>query len=194
MAGHFFSPILISGLEDNDNGTVEIHVTSDLMKTISVQAEWTLTTVAGDIVAEGSKKVRAFARKSRPVHTLKLKKHFHEYSIRDLMLWLDLTTDGQKLSTNFVSFARPKHLELLSPGIAVKIKTGQQGAFIVSLRAGKPALWTWIELENADAEFSDNYVHLRPDKEVEIRVKPKKKIDTATFKKRLKVRSLFDTY
>jgi beta-mannosidase len=194
MARNFFNPILVSGLENNERAEVEIHLTSDLRKAMNVQVEWTLTTVRGNTLAEGSKKARGFARQSRPIQTLKLKKYIQEHSERDLMLWLELSAHGKNLSTNFVSFSRPKHLELRPPGITTKIRFDQKGAFIVKLKAKRPALWTWLELDGLDAEFSDNFFHLRPGKEREIQVKPGKRIDAAQFKKRLKVRSLIDTY
>jgi beta-mannosidase len=35
MAKHFFAPLLVSGVEDAEKGTVEVHVTSDLLKPVS---------------------------------------------------------------------------------------------------------------------------------------------------------------
>ena len=43
MARDFFAPLLISGLEDGEAGTVEIHVTSDRMEAVDGVASWTLT-------------------------------------------------------------------------------------------------------------------------------------------------------
>ena len=58
MAKKFFSPLLISGLEDMEQGTVEIHLTSDLypeqLEVDKGLVTWTLTDVKGDKISADS--------------------------------------------------------------------------------------------------------------------------------------------
>ena len=61
-------------------------------------------------------------------------------------------------------------------------------------KSQKPALWTWLELENADAKFSDNFVHVMPDSPRTIFVEPASPLSKDDFSKQLLVRSLFNTY
>ena len=71
--------------------------------------------------------------------------------------------DGESVSTNFVSFARPKHLELATdPGISTMVTVDENNVFHVGVSADAPALWVWLELEGADARYSDNFFHLAP--------------------------------
>ena len=77
-------------------------------------------------------------------------------------VWLEFAVNGECLSTNFVSFARPKHLDLAEPSIGVRAEAVGPGEFAVTLAAAKPALWAWLEVDGAEARFSDNFLHLRP--------------------------------
>ena len=194
MARQFFAPLLVSGLEDAEKGTVEIHVTSDLMEAVSGEVRWQLTTVAGKRLARGAKAVKAVPRSSRKVQTLKLGEYVKEQGNRELMLWLELAVDGRLVSTNFVSFARPKHLELREPDIGAVVKTiGEQG-FRVTLKAKNPALWCWVDLQGGEFRCSDNFFHLRPGRSITVEVTTSKKMTAAQFKKNLGVHSLIDTY
>jgi hypothetical protein len=64
----------------------------------------------------------------------------------------------------------------------------------VTLSATSPALWTWLELSDADASCSTNFVHLCPGHPVTIDVAPKTSMTVSEFKAQLTVRSLVDTY
>lgn len=194
MAKAFYAPILISGLEDNEKGTVEIHVTSDLMESREGQMSWVLTDVQGEIIDQGSKAVDIAPRKSKRIGTLRFKKIIEEKGVRDLMLWIDLTVGGKRVSTSFVTFARPKHLELQSPGITTRVGKLKNGFYKVSLSAKKPALWTWLELDGTDAQFSDNFIHLRPGGTVNIIAQPSDTLSLRDFRAQLTVKSLIDTY
>ena len=91
-------------------------------------------------------------------------------------------------------FARPKHLDLLDPAIAVSVKAAGDGACTVTLKSRHPALWTWLELDGLDARFSDNFLHLFPGEVRTLLVTPAKPLTPARMKKALRVRSLVDTY
>jgi beta-mannosidase len=194
MAKHFFSPLLVSGVENTEKGSVELYITSDLLKDCTGELLWTLTSVEGKVLLQDSLHVNIPPRRSRRVHNLQLKKYLKEYGARDLMLWLVLSVKGGNNTTNFVSFARPKHFELREPGIEVKISGDSKGNAAATLTAKAPALWTWLELTDVDARFSDNFFHLLPGKPVQVKITTGKPVPLETIKKRLRVRSLIDTY
>ncbi|HEY3319379.1 MAG TPA: glycoside hydrolase family 2 protein [Planctomycetota bacterium] len=200
LAKKFFSPLLVSGLEDIKAGTVELHVTNDKREEVATRLNWTLTDVSGKTLAKGSQNVAAAPQSSQRVQTLDLKKYLDKHTARNLMLWLELNQNRDRkgtatvLSDNLVLFARPKHLELQNPQIKAGIKPLDGGQFQVTLTARKPALWAWADLDRVDARFSDNFVTLRPGLPVTIVAKPAKKLTLAQFKKALRVKSLFDTY
>ena len=195
MARHFFAPVLVSGIEDKDKGTIEVHVTSDLLKSTAATLQWRVTDALGKKLGGADKTLRTPINGNRKVATLKLADLLEKHSDRDLMVWLDLSVKGQPKSTNLVTFGRPKHLELAGdPKIKAKVTTAKDGAFTVALTSKHPALWTWLELDAVDARCSDNFVHVGPGRSVKITVEPSRKLSLADFRKRLMVRSLVDTF
>ena len=198
MARHFFAPVLVSGLENKEDGTVEIHVTSDLLKSHRGDLKWVVTNAVGKKLVGGQKTVKTPVNGNRCVHTLKLAQLLTSLGVhgeRDLMVWLELSVKGQPQSTNLVTFARPKHLGLAKrPGISTSVKRLKDGTFRVSLKSRNPALWAWVELAGTDASYSDNFMHLRQGRTAVVDVCPERKLTLGQFKKALQVRSLVDTY
>lgn len=193
MARHFNSPLLVSAVEDVAAGTVQVHVTSDLLVPAQAELTWWLTSAAGDPIAEGSRGVQAPPSANTLVETLDLSRHLAAHGPRDLILGMELA-DGPARSSNLVTFARPKHLELQDPGIQADPKDLGDGCFEVALTAEQPALWAWLELPELQARYSDNFVHLFPGRPVSITVRPKERMSLAEVKEGLVVRSLIDTY
>ncbi|MBA7484968.1 Exo-beta-D-glucosaminidase [subsurface metagenome] len=193
MAKHFFSPLLVSGVEDTEKGSVDIFITSDLLAACRGELSWKLTSVEGKPIFQDGKQVEIVPGGSRRVYVLELAGYLEEYGIRDLMLWLELSINGKSVSTNFVSFARPKHLELCEPGIRAEV-SGKEGSAVITLTVESPALWTWLELTDVDARFSDNFFHLLPAKPVMITILTDEPLSLAEIRKRLRIRSLIDTY
>jgi beta-mannosidase len=202
MARKFFAPLLVSGVEDKDRKIVDIHVTSDLLENVGAKLSWRICTVAGKTVGKGCKTIRAAKLASRKVHTVDMAALLDKYGEQDLLIHLELAAKGQPVSTNLVTFARPKHMDLArKPGIAAKVATAANGksdaagqTFVATLETKSPALWTWLELSKADATYSDNFIHLLPGQKAKILVRPKKTMSVREFREQLTVRSLVDTY
>ena len=194
MAKRFYAPLLVSGVEDLKTGRVEAHATSDLLRACEGALSWSVTTVSGESLETGSCPVRLPARTSRLVRTLDLKPHLDAHGPRDLLLWLDLSVRGRSVSADVATFSRPKHLELAEPEIKVAVSRAEAGGFRVGLTAARPALWAWLELSGSDAQFSDNFFHLRPGRPVEILVEPARALSLAAFRRELRVMNLKDTY
>jgi len=195
MAKDFFAPVLVSGLEDKEKGTVEVHVTSDRPKALAATLSWRVTTAAGKSLLSGKKDLRTPVNGNRRVETLKLKSLIDAQTANDLIVWLELKTKGEPTQRNMVLFARPKHLELSEkPGISTVVKAQKDGSFKLTLKSKRTALWTWIELTGVDATVSSNFFHLRPGASVSVAVEPARKLSAKALRERLVVRSLVDTY
>jgi len=65
---------------------------------------------------------------------------------------------------------------------------------VATLTSNTPALWVWLELEDIDARYSDNFFHLWKGHPVTVEIAPEEHISPDEIRKRLKVRSLIDTY
>ncbi len=206
MARHFFAPLMVSGVEDVVKGTVEVHVTSDLLQSVPGTVRWTVTDVDGRQLREGVRNLRVAVQSTRKVETLELQELTEQHENRGLLVWLELEAPGQPLSRNLVFFARPikrprifsprpKHLALdRKPEIAAKIARKAGGAFAVTLATKRPALWVWLEIDGVDARLSDNFCHLRPGAPLVVSVQPAREMSVKELRKSLTVRSLVDTY
>lgn len=194
MARNFYAPLLISGLEDKEKYTVEIHVTSDKLQAVTAEVFWELTDLAGNTISARQKEVEIPGNSNTLVETLSLADYVAEYGNRNLLLWLELKVDGRGVSDNLLTFCKPKHLELEEAEISYQVEKIADKSFILYLKAEKPALWTWLELQNYTASYSDNFFHLHPGKEKSIVITTEDGITIRDLKENLLIRSLIDTY
>ena len=194
MARDFFAPVLLSALEDLDKGTVELHLTNDRREPFKGRLTWTLTDLDGNVLAEEASDAAAPAGKNKRVCKLELDEPLKRWGPRELLLWVKLEAGGVTVSRNLTTFARPKHLDLREPAVTPKIKKAGGQAFEITLKAKRPALWTWLELADTDARFSGNFLHVGPHEPIGVLCTPATKLTAAEFRNQLRVRSLFDTY
>jgi beta-mannosidase len=185
MAKRFYTPLLISGVEDAQNNSVQIHVTNDQKIDQTATAAYTITDAQGATLEHAAFDVTVAAGTTACVQTLDVQQWLEQHSARDVVVWLELSVNGEVVSDNVVLFSRPKHLQLGAPHIATNVRPGGDDQYEVTLTTDRAALYVWLEL--AGAQFSDNFVHLRPGVSKSIRVSTQAISD-------LKVRSLADTY
>jgi beta-mannosidase len=194
LARRFYAPVLVSGVEDWTTGTVEVHLTNDRREAVSGEIGWWLTGLDGRPLAAGRTHAAIEPQRSRQIETLDFGPQLMQFGPRQLMVWLEFAVKGERLSTNFASFARPKHLDLAEPGIDLVVEPLGAEQYAVTLSAAKPALWAWLELDGAEARFSDNFVHLRPGRSQRIVATTGRALPLDQFRAGLRVSSLVDTY
>jgi len=194
MARRFFAPVLISGLERLDKGTVEVYVTSDLLKPQQGILRWQVMDLSGKHLRADNIDIQTPVTGSRKIETFRMMDLLEKHGANNLIVWLELAVKGHPKQENVVFFARPKHLNLsCSPGISIDVQRNENGTFNLTLRAKAPALWTWLELKHMDAVLSDNFFHLRPKRAKRIVLTPSMPMSLEEVRKNLIVRSLVDT-
>lgn len=193
LARRFYAPILVSGVEDARSGKVDVYITSDRLSDCQGKLTWTVTEIAGKALASGSSRVNIPARTSRMSQEVSLRDALQGHGSHDLLVWMKLEVDGRIESENLVTLAYPRALDLLDPHLSADVSECN-GRYAVTLHAAHPALWTWLELDGADARYSDNFVHVMQDHSATIEVSPARPMDKETFQKALRIRSLYDTY
>lgn len=193
MARRFFAPLLVSGVEDLQAGTVDVHVTSDRLQPAAGVVKWRLTDVDGRMLDGGELPVIAQPRCNQLVTTLRLADQLRQHGARALLLWLELNVDGLVVSDNLVTFARPKHMEFSDPGLVCHAEPLHDGRYRVVVTAEKPALWTWVET-GLDLRYTDAFVHLRRERPWEVILTPQGHTDPANLHQGLIARSLWETY
>jgi len=185
MARRFYAPLLISGVETLEAGTVDIHVTSDRLDPCDGTVTWELISTTGEVIRKGQSGVTIGAQQDTMIQTLDLNEDIQRVGQRNLMVKLALSVDGKAVSENLVLFVRPKHLTLVNPGIQVRID--QQQAQI-ELSADHPALWVWLSTPDGQAVFSDSFFHLFPGETKRISIEGEANLDAVM------IQSLVDTY
>jgi beta-mannosidase len=104
---------------------------------------------------------------------------------------IDLTVDGQKVSSNTVFFAPSKQIHLPEAAVSSEIKQAGDG-FDVTLSSPVLARSTYVSFGEADADYSDNYIDLLPNEPVTIHVTSKSSLDD--LRSQMKVVSLVDAF
>lgn len=193
MARKFYSPILVSGLENAKDGTIDLFVTNDLLEPASGKLTWKTTDLTGKTLAQDSFRVELPSRKSINVKKLSLQEQISQSGASGFLTWLELEVHGKTVSNNLVLFTLPKEYKLPDPHLKVTVDDATDG-FQVTVTSQNPALWVWLGLDNADAKYSDNFFHLLPGAAQKILVQPWQKLSKDDFVRQLRIRSLFDTY
>lgn len=191
-ARKFYSPILVSGLEHPENGTIDVFVTSDLLKAEQGTLTWMITDLNGKTLAQKSMDLKMAPRTSQKATVLNLQEPIQKAGANNLLTWLNLEVGGKTVSDNLVLMTLPKELKLPDPRLTLSVKETRDG-FLATIQSEKPALWAWLELERADAKFSDNFFHLKPGAPQKILIQPWTKISKDDLVKELRLRSLADT-
>jgi beta-mannosidase len=187
MARHFFTPLHISGMEDQKTGRVEIFISNDYPSGSEGVVRWKLMTVdQGEMIEEGNIPVNIKGSSSSQVETLEFEEQLQAQGKNNLIVYLQLEIKEKIVSENFVFFCRPKQLNLQNPKLSVKVDKQT-----MKISAEKPTLWVWANLD-VEAPLSDNFFHLMPGREKVIQIPQSS--DVKERSKRIQVFSLWDTF
>jgi len=193
-AKRFFAPVLISACEEGTN--VSLHVTNDSLERFDGLLRWRLLDHRSEVIRAGETAVTADALSAREVITLALGDELNTPTkLRQRYLEFTLTAEGQEVSGGTVLFVKSKHFEYLDPRIAAEVAE-MEDRYVVGLRSEAFAKFVSLDLYDADASWSDNIFDLSASSTKQVIV-PKSGLSApltlAQFRKRLVVRSLFDT-
>lgn len=175
FARRFFSPVLVSGVEDESAGTIEIHVTSDHGGGGGAILDWVLTTAEGEELLAKTTEIQVPDNGSSKINVLDLREQIRAHGAGKLLLWLRLSRNGEVLSENLVTFRKPKGMGLADPGLDWALeRNANTGDLFVVVHAARPALFVFFESTTDDVRMGDNFFHMRPGetKKVPLRHKP----------------------
>lgn len=191
---HAYAPILVSPVV-RPGGEVDAFVCGDADSPVNATLEWTATGAAGNELSRGGRKVGIPAGTTVvSAGKIALRDELRRRGSNDLLLWLRLRVNGETVSENLALFDKPKWLRLADPGIRVSVEDTGHGAFRATLTAKRAALWAWLDAGPIDARYSDNFLHLAPNRPVSVVVTPTAPTTLEALKKSLRARSLFDTF
>lgn len=190
-AKHFFAPILVSGTPDEETGRTALYVTNDRRSALSAELRWSVTDLAGNALFQGNSPVIVPASSSLVAHELDLTSQIATYGQHSLLIWTEVIAQGQAVAQNTLFFGRPLGLKLEQPHLEVQVSgTGTEHS--IQIETDKPALWVWLDLNNKDADYSDNFIHVLPSRTATIRVRLDKPLSAQELRDSLQVRSIYD--
>jgi beta-mannosidase len=186
----FFSPVLVTGEDFPKEERCDVYLVSDLPRPLRGRFDWTLTDLDGRILGRGGRTETAEALKSRMLCRLAF-----PWRPTEALLFLDWETEGELSSHNLVLFCQPRALCLRKPTYDVAVTRQAPRVFDVTVKTDRPALYTaLVARADRDADWSDNYLHLRPGKTATVTVRTAEDMSAARLRKSLTCRSLADLY
>ncbi len=198
-ARRFYAPVLLSA--EDDGPRVALFVTSDLREEWRGRVRWSLETVEGEVLRSGEEEVTVPPMSSVQVcatdftepltagPSITLRPNFR----RDVVLVYELWQGGGRRSMGVVPFVPNKHLELPDPQLRVAVRQTEDG-FAIDVMAERLARFVWLELEGADAVFSDNFFDLPAGRTVTVTMPLLPGWTANRLRQSLRVRSLRDSY
>lgn len=189
-ARRFFAPTLVSAVEDPEARKAEIFITCDEPDSGPATLSWSVESVHGVLLESGERPIRMPARSTESLGPLDVSKSTDSFPASDLLLFLEIQIRKTTVSRNLVTFVRPKHLNLQSPSLQWSAEgTG------IRVQAETPALWIWIEADDPDVRWSDNFFHLRAGESrlIQPAYPRQTTISEKPFLSGIRVRSLYET-
>jgi beta-mannosidase len=156
-ARKFYVPILLS-VEDQGE-RMGLFVTNDTTSAWNGEVCWSLETLTGEKLDQGTENVSVAALAATPVRWLDFGTRVSDENRRKVVFIAELWKDGILRSRQVATFVPNKHLELAKPKIETKISVaGQQ--LTIQVKTSSLARFVELELAGADVVFSDNYFDL----------------------------------
>lgn len=191
-ARRFFEPVLVSF--DSDGEDLRAFVVSDVPEDTKATLEVRVLDLSGGEVYRSSEPIVAKGLKSAPQFSAKISDLLKGRQRNEVVVSAALKAGGKTISRNEYYFVPFKEMKLQEPGIKVEVVDKGEGTLGIRLTAQHLAKSVMLAAEGVDGRFVDNYFTLLPGETYEVGFKPVTAISANDFKKRLKVRSLFDAF
>ncbi len=174
-----------------ENGKVIFYAISDNLATVEGQLIVGLMDFNGSVLKVSSEPVHIRPNTSTKVFESSIENLIGKADIHKILLFTELYFGERKLSENILYFLPAKDLMLPKPNIKASFERNGLNYFI-TLETDKLARNVYLSIDENDGSFSDNYFDLLPGKNVVVIYMPSKFVNE--FEKKLKIKSLVDTY
>jgi beta-mannosidase len=188
-ARRFYAPVLLSLREEGTQ--VDVHVSSDLMTNWQGTIRWSLVTLSGQVIEQGSESVVVNPLSDCKVVTLTFPLSPDER--REAILLAELFQEDQRVSLTAAAFSPNKHLKLTDPELNVQVS--RQGDLVeIAVSAQSFARFVEVTVEGADIIFSDNYVDVPGGWTITVTCPLPEGWTLDQFQSAVSVRSLYDSF
>jgi len=196
-ARRFYNDLLVSPHAEGD--AISLYVVSDRTRPIPAHLTATLMDFAGRALAQTSMDVMVAPLTSKSYLNLPVKGLLEAHDngaspdTRAVVLYCELSVNGQVASTNRYFFRPFKELNMPTPQINAAV-TRTRAGFVVNLTTDKYARAVYLSAPGLDGTFVDNYFDLVPGKPTQVSFRPARAITLADLRAKLRVRSLVDAF
>ena len=190
-ARRFYSPVLVSPVEEN--GNIKIFIVSDEPKRIAADLLVELFSMEGNLLRKTKKQVEIPPNSSAVYFESSREELLGSRNPNDLFLLVQLQHSSMVLSQNTLFFVPPKELALREPNIQVEVSPASDG-FSLRLTSDCFAKDVFLSVDSVKGFFSENYFDLIPGRPREIYFHPEEKIAAGTFREKLQIKSLIDAF
>lgn len=189
----FYAPVLLSIKDDEATGSMEIHLTSDLLSEWKGLVRWRLMRLDGEVLEEGELAVVVQPLSSQSVFD----KVFSQLSLdekRETVFVAELIHHDRVEMRQLATFVRNKHLKLVDPQLKAYLHDAGDGTVRVELETSSLARFVELSLDDADVVFSDNYLDVLPGEIMQVRCPLPEGWTIDDLARSLTVFSLYDSF
>jgi beta-mannosidase len=190
-ARRFYAPLMLS-IEDK-SPEQGVYVSNDLLEPWEGTLNWSLETLAGEILTSGQAPVKAPPQAATQVCRLDFSDRISDANIRRLVFIAELWQGDRFVTRQTAGFAPIKHLSLADPAMTVNLR-GEGGQLMVELTSHSLALLVEGSLTGADVVFSDNYFNLPAGRTARISCPLPAGWTLSRAQKEFRLRSVYDSF
>lgn len=159
-AKRFYQKTIISVSEHERS--LDLYIVHDGQEGFEAKVAWALRKNDGTCVRSDEKNVLVKEDSSESVWTLDFTGSVNEKTKTEYYLEFELADRrGKTISSDTYLFVKPKHFRFLAPELAWHVKE-EEDEFQIELQTNVYTKCIFLDLENADAIFSDNCFDLSP--------------------------------
>ena len=192
-ARRFFAPVLVSPVIEK--GNVRVYGVSDRLTDTPAHLTVRLLDFEGHERWRKDGAVTLAANASRVYQSLSKRDALRGADPSKVVLVAELTHNGQRLSRNLLFFVKTRELDLPPPELTTTVES-HDGAATVRVVARRLALQVWLNSDDGDGAFTDNFFDLLPGETATVTWRPATAgaVDVAALNRRLHAFSIRDSY
>jgi len=192
-ARRFFNDLMISPTVQD--GNLQLYVVSDRVNAVPAKIKLTLLALDGATLKTLERDVSIAPVASRSYFDVKVSELLEGTDKKKAFVYAELLVNGKVVSSHDHFFAPYKEMAFSKPAIKTDvIGAKERSKFVVKVSADKFAKAVYLAVPDHDGFFSDNFFNVAPGRDMTVEFRSSKPISLEEFRKRLQVRSVFDSF
>jgi beta-mannosidase len=206
VARRFFAPALVTAHVAGDEAPtignyrrstveqVEIYTVYDAPESANGVVRWALVELGGNQIVHGEKRVKLRYGEGVRRKVIDLRRHLEKYGRDHMYLRIALDVGGKRMSEDTVFFTPPRFINLEKAKTRVTVRKRTPKYFQVSFTPDVFQHRFGFDLSGWNHSSSDNFFDLYPGEKKVVELRFSRPHTADQVRKKLKFRSLVDTY